>query len=414
MRFFHLADLHLGKMIHGYSMIEMGDQPYYMKQLLKKAEELRPDAVVIAGDVYDRAVPPKEATVLLDGLLTELHKLRIPVMMIAGNHDSGARLAFAGQLLEPQGIYIAGVGKKEVRKVTIQDEYGAVNFWLVPYLFPAEAGVLLSRDDLKDYDGAMRALLEEQEIDFGERNVLVSHQFVTAAGEKPQMGGSEASVGGIGQIDAGVFGQFDYAALGHIHRAQMMGTEKIRYAGSPLAYHFSEAGQKKGLTIAELGEKGQLTVTVEELPVLHEMKEVCGTAEEIIENCRDMKNCYVRAVLRMEYPQPHTVERLRMFFEKKNNILMEVLRESKSGSREDSGKITSDVRTKSLEELFCDFYRSVHEGEFPEKSMEELVCFAAEQTRNSHEDDTETEKAEARKKLIRFASFDNESRETEL
>lgn len=410
MKFFHLADLHLGKSVHGYSMIEMGDQPYYIAQLLQKAEELQPDAVVIAGDVYDRAVPPKEASVLLDRLLTKLQEMKIPVLMIAGNHDSGTRLGFAGQLLAHQGIYIAGAGKKEISKVTLADSCGEVCFWLVPYLFPAQAAVLTGREDLKDYDSAMRALLEEQEIDLQARNVIVAHQFVTASGEKPLMGGSEATVGGIGQIDASVFAQFDYAALGHIHRAQAMGEPKIRYAGSPLPYHFSEAEQNRGLTVVELKEKGDLRVTVEKLPVLHEMKEVSGTAEEIMEQCRNLRSCYVRAVLRMEEPQQRIVERLRAFLEERDLVLMEVVRET-AGGRMCAHQETADVRTKSIEELFAEFYRSLHEGAFPEKEMEKIAAFAAEQTRNSHEDDTERERAEMRKQLIRFASFAGEDEE---
>lgn len=412
MKFFHLADLHLGKLMHGYSMIESGDQPYYIEQLLKKAEELKPDAVVIAGDVYDRAVPTKEAVCLLDHLLTELSKRGVIVLMIAGNHDSGARLAFADRLLQPQGVYIAGDGQKELSKVTLRDEYGEVAFWLVPYLFPAEANVLLGRDDLKDYDSAMRALLEAQEIDFSMRNVIVSHQFVTAAGEKPMPGGSEASVGGIGQIDASVFERFDYTALGHIHRSQAMGAHHIRYAGSPLPYHFDEAEQTRGLTVVELKEKGNVSVKSEQLPVLHELKEVCGTAEEFYEKCTELHNCYVRAVLKLRQPEPHTVERLRVFLEERDNVLMEVVRVN-SGKYSGERKTVSDVRKKSLEELFDEFYKSLNDGKAPEKPLGELVSFAAEQTRNSRADDTESEKSEARKQLIRFAAFGDGGEEDE-
>ena len=313
MKIFHLADLHLGKCIHGYSMIEMGDQPYWMEQLLKKADELKPDAVVIAGDVYDRAVPSKEAVSLFDDFLTGFSRRKIPVFIISGNHDSGTRLAFADKLLCNQGIYLSGEVKKEVKCVTLQDTYGPVHFWMVPYLFPAAVNVILNRDDLKDYDSAMRALLEEQQINWEERNVILSHQFVVAGGEKPAMGGSETTVGGIGQIDASVFDGFDYVALGHIHNAQKMGREQIRYAGSPLSYHFSEAGQKKGLTIVELREKGQLTVSLEELPVLHEMCEVSGTMDELLQ-IEVKENSYIRAVICQAILPPQAVELLRASF----------------------------------------------------------------------------------------------------
>ena len=182
MKIFHLADLHLGKCIHGYSMIEMGDQPYWMEQLLKKADELKPDAVVISGDVYDRAVPSKEAVNLFDDFLTRFSERNIPVLIISGNHDSGTRLAFADKLLCNQGIYLSGEVKKEVKCVTLEDTYGPVHFWMVPYLFPAAVNMILNRDDLKDYDSATRALLEEQSVNPEERNVILSHQFVVAGG----------------------------------------------------------------------------------------------------------------------------------------------------------------------------------------------------------------------------------------
>ena len=402
MKIFHLADLHLGKCIHGYSMIEMGDQPYWMEQLLKKADELKPDAVVISGDVYDRAVPSKEAVNLFDNLLTRFSERNIPVLIISGNHDSGTRLAFADKLLCNQGIYLSGEVKKEVKCVTLQDTYGPVHFWMVPYLFPAAVNVILNRDDLKDYDSAMRALLEEQQINWEERNVILSHQFVVAGGEKPAMGGSETTVGGIGQIDASVFDGFDYVALGHIHNAQKMGREQVRYAGSPLSYHFSEAGQKKGLTIVELREKGQLTVSLEELPVLHEMCEVSGTMDELLQ-IEVKENSYIRAVICQEILPPQAVEMLRAYFAAKNSILMEVVRDySYKKGKNDAQKI-KDVRSLSLEELFSEFYSYQHQGELPEDSLNELVSFVAEQTRNGSEDESEKERRLATEKLIEYA-----------
>lgn len=402
MKIFHLADLHLGKCIHGYSMIEMGDQPYWMEQLLKKADELKPDAVVIAGDVYDRAVPSKEAVNLFDDLLTRFSERNIPVLIISGNHDSGTRLAFADKLLCNQGIYLSGEINREVKCVTLQDTYGPVHFWMVPYLFPAAVNMILNRDDLKDYDSATRALLEEQSVNPEERNVILSHQFVVAGGEKPAMGGSETTVGGIGQIDASVFDGFDYVALGHIHNAQKMGREQVRYAGSPLSYHFSEAGQKKGLTIVELREKGQLTVSLEELPVLHEMCEVSGTMDELLQ-IEVKENSYIRAVICQEILPPQAVEMLRAYFAAKNSILMEVVRDySYKKGKNDAQKI-KDVRSLSLEELFSEFYSYQHQGELPEDSLNELVSFVAEQTRNGSEDESEKERRLATEKLIEYA-----------
>ena len=401
MRLFHLADLHLGKCIHGYSMIEMKDQIFWIDQILKKAEELKPDAVLIAGDVYDRAVPSKEAVKLLDEFLTKLAEKKIPVLLIAGNHDSGSRLAFAEQLLCHQGIYIAGEVIKEIKRVTLYDEYGPVHFWLVPYLFPAAVQVILGRDDIKDYDEAMRALLLQQKFDFTERNVLVSHQFVVAGTEKPAMGGSETTVGGIGQIDAGVFKSFDYVALGHIHNAQCMGSKNIRYAGSPLTYHFSESGQKKGLTVVELKEKGMLEVYVDEIPMLHKMCEISGTMEELLE-AEVEKNCYVRAVIKQELLPPQAVELLRTYFETKECVLMEVVRDFSVIGKKHSETQRKDVQKLSLEELFTEFYRHMHQGELPEEKLSKLISYTAEQVRNNN-DESEVERKEATRKLVEFA-----------
>ena len=402
MKLFHLADLHLGKCIHGYSMIEMGDQPYWITKILEKVDQLKPDAVLIAGDVYDRAVPSKEAVNLLDEFLTKLAERKIPVFLIAGNHDSGSRLAFADKLLCNQRIYIAGEVSRDVKCITLEDEFGPVNFWLVPYLFPAAVNVILNRDDLKDYDSAMRALLEEQQICKDERNVILSHQFVVSGGDKPAMGGSETTVGGIGQIDVSAFDAFDYVALGHIHNAQRMGREQVRYAGSPLSYHFSEAGRKKGLTVVELGEKGNITIILEELPMLHEMCEVTGSMDELL-TMEVKENSYIRAVIRQEILPPQAVDTLRGYFASKNCILMEVVRDFSYKKGAGGVKEAKDIRTVSLEELFFDFYSYQHDGELPEESMSELISFAAEQTRNGSEDESEKERMQDVEKLIAFA-----------
>lgn len=402
MKIFHLADLHFGKCIHGYSMIEMGDQPFWIRQFLKKVDELKPDAVLIAGDVYDRAVPSKEAVNLFDDFLTELAKRKIPIIMIAGNHDSGTRLAFGDKLFCNQGIYISGEVQRNVQCVTLQDEFGPIHFWLVPYLFPAAVNAVLKRDDLKDYDAAMRALLEVQIINKQERNVILSHQFVVAGGEKPIMGGSETTVGGIGQIEVEVFEDYDYVALGHIHNAQRMGREQVRYAGSPLSYHFSESGQKKGLTVVELKEKGNISINIEEMPVLHEMCEVSGTMEELL-GAEVKENSYIRAVIRQELLPPQVVESLRNNFSAKNCVLMEVVRENSYKKTTEDARKRKDVKNLSLEELFADFYQYQHDGELPEDSLNELISFAAEQTRNCSEDESEKERKDEIEKLIKFA-----------
>ncbi|MCD7928702.1 MAG: exonuclease SbcCD subunit D [Clostridiales bacterium] len=378
MRFFHLADLHLGKSLYGYSLIDEGDQLYWVDRLLEAADEYRPDAVVIAGDVYDRAVPPKEAVELLDRLLTALSQRNIPVLMVAGNHDSGSRLAFASGLLKREGVYIAGECQKELPQVTLEDEHGPVTFWLMPYLFPAAVRFALGREDLTGYDQAVRALLDVQPVDTARRNVLVAHQFVTAGGAEPEQDGSETAVGGVGQVDADTFAAFDYVALGHIHAAQRVGWETVRYGGSPLPYSFSEVGQHKGLTLVELGEKGQVDVQLIELPALHRMRQVKGTLEELLALGTEdatLREDYLRAVLTDVQMPPRTMERLRAVYPN----LMEVARELPQVAQRAAGR-TAQVKERPLEELFWDFY--THQaGEVPDQAQAELVAFAAQQAR---------------------------------
>ena len=245
MKFLHLADLHLGKSIYGVSLIDNGDQIFWARRFLEKAAALKPDAVVIAGDVYDRSAPSGDAVMLLNYILTELEQMDIPVMLIAGNHDSGQRLSFAGSILAKRRIYIAGSVDAEITHVTVSDKDGSgeVTFWLVPYLFPAAAAQKLGDDSIGDYETAMRKLLERQGIDFSKRNVLVAHQNVTAGGREAGRGGSESMAGGVGQMDYRVFDGFDYVALGHIHASCSVGRREVRFAGSPLCYHFDETNR---------------------------------------------------------------------------------------------------------------------------------------------------------------------------
>ncbi|MBQ5754235.1 MAG: exonuclease subunit SbcD, partial [Oscillospiraceae bacterium] len=203
MKFFHLADLHFGKNLHGLSLLESGDQPFWVDRFLELAAAEKPDAVVIAGDVYDRGLPPGPAVELLSRMLTALAEMDIPVLLIAGNHDSVQRLGFAAPLLARQKLYIAPplTAQKELMHVTLQDAHGPVTFWLMPYLFPALAAQALGRPDIRDYDAAVRAVLAAQPVDFEQRNVIIAHQNVTAGGAEGPRGGSETMVGGVGQVE---------------------------------------------------------------------------------------------------------------------------------------------------------------------------------------------------------------------
>ena len=303
MKFLHIADLHFGKSVHGVSLLENGDQTAWVQCFLRLAEEVKPDAVVVAGDVYDRSAPSGDAVALLDCLLTALAERHIPVMMIAGNHDSGQRLSFGGSLLARQNIYIAGVLSKELTHVTLPDPdgHGPVTFWLMPYIFPALAAQVLEDEDIRDYDTAVRKLLAAQNVDFTQRNVIVAHQNVTENGAEALRGGSESMVGGVGQVDYTAFDGFDYAALGHIHAAYHVGRASVRYAGSPLCYHFSETGQPaKGPVLVELGVKGEKPkIQTCLIPPLHPMREVKGSWEQLRDSelGQARENEYLRIVL---------------------------------------------------------------------------------------------------------------------
>ena len=257
MRFIHLSDLHFGKMLHGVSLLENGDQPDWVEQFLALAAEKQPDAVVIAGDIYDRSMPSGAAMQLFSRMVTELSKRNVPVLIAAGNHDSGERLSCFKDILSRQNVYIAGEVRRELTHVTLTDAAGPVTFWLLPYVFPAAAAQALGDETIRDYDTAVRRLLAAQEIDPSQRNVIVAHQNVTKGGVEGIRGGSESMVGGVGQVDCSAFDAFDYAALGHIHAAYAVGRAAVRYAGSPMCYHFDELRQpKKGPLLVELGAKG--------------------------------------------------------------------------------------------------------------------------------------------------------------
>ncbi len=259
MKLLHRLDLYLGKSIHGVSLLESGDQPVWVDRFWERVRNLRPDAVVVAGGIYDRNAPSGEAVALLDRMVTVLAELDIPLLMVAGNHASGQRLSFGGSLLAKQQVHISGVLSKTLPHATLTDRHGPVTFWLMPYVFPALVAQVLEGETIRDYHTAVRRLLEEQPVDFSQRNVLVAHQNVTANGQEVLRGGSESMVGGVGQVDYRAFDGFDYVVLGHIHSTYPVGRDAVRYAGSPLCYHFEESKQpRKGPLLVELGKRERL------------------------------------------------------------------------------------------------------------------------------------------------------------
>ena len=276
MKFLHLADLHLGKRVNGFSMLE--DQAHILRQILAILVDEQPDGVLIAGDVYDKSVPSVEAVELLDGFLTELRARGVPVLLISGNHDSPERLAFGGRVMDSCGIHISPVYDGALAPVTLQDAFGPVHVWLLPFVKPAHVRRWFPDADIESYTDAMAEAVAHMDIDTAARNVLVTHQFVTGG---TCSGSEELSVGGTDNVDSGVFAPFDYVALGHLHGAQHIGRETIRYAGSPLKYSFSEARQHKSVTVVTLGEKGDVQVRTVALTPLRELREIRGSYNEL-------------------------------------------------------------------------------------------------------------------------------------
>jgi len=299
MKFLHLSDLHIGKSVNGFSMLE--EQRRVSDQVIGYIRSERPAAVLIAGDVYDRAVPGVEAVRLFDDFLTELAAEGVAVMVVAGNHDSPERLGYAGRLLAGKRLFICGAFDGCVHRAVLSDEYGEVNFWLLPFIRPISVKGLFGDREVSTYSEAVAAAVEVAGVDRSARNVLVSHQFYTKAGMDPVRSESEINpIGGLDAVDVSIIERFDYAALGHLHGAQNVGGDNCRYAGSTLKYSFSELRHEKSITVVEMREKGKLSISALPLVPVHDMREIKGPLSELISgevSSLADKNDYLRVVL---------------------------------------------------------------------------------------------------------------------
>lgn len=351
MKCIHLSDLHLGKRVNGFSMIE--DQRHISEQILWIVEEERPDAVLIAGDVYDRPIPSVEAMGLFDDLLNRLVRAQVQVFIISGNHDSPERLAFAAELIEHSGIHIAPVYDGTMRPVSVKDRYGAVNIYMLPFLRPAHVRSAFPKEEIGSYTDAVRTAVAHMDVREEERNILVTHQFVTGAARTES---EEIWVGGADNVDASVFDLFDYVALGHLHGPQHVGRESIRYCGTPLKYSFSEIGHRKSVTVLEFGKKGELSIRTRKLTPLHEMREIKGTYDELA----DKKNYegtavddYLRVTLTDEEDVLDAVGKLRTIYPH----LMELRYDNRRTRGEQEIAGVEEAEEKTPLELVRDFYR---------------------------------------------------------
>ena len=275
MRFLHLSDLHIGKRVHNFSMLE--DQKYILEQILCIADEEKVTGVIIAGDVYDKPVPSAEAVALCDEFLVQLAERELDVFVISGNHDSPERIAFGEKLMRHQKVYLSPVYNGKIEPICLNDEFGAVKVFLLPFIKPVHVRHFLE-EEVSDYTEALSCAISSMDISQDERNVLVCHQFVTGAGRSES---EEISVGGLDNVDATVFEPFDYVALGHIHGPQNLGSERIRYCGTPLKYSFSEAEHKKSVTIVELGQKGDLSIRLRDLKPMRDLIKIKGLFDEV-------------------------------------------------------------------------------------------------------------------------------------
>ena len=276
MKFIHLSDLHIGKRVNEFSMLE--DQKYILEKILETAEAEAADGVILAGDLYDKPVPPAEAVRVMDAFLTRLAEMGMPVFAVSGNHDSAERVAFGAQLFSGRGVYVSPVYDGKVEYISLRDSFGEVRVYLLPFVKPAVVRHVFEEEEIDSYQDAVRAAVEHMEVDPAVRNVLVAHQFVTGAARCES---EEILVGGLDNVDAAVFDRFDYVALGHIHSPQHVGRETVRYCGTPLKYSFSEAGQEKSVTVVELGDKGDVGIRKIPLKPLRDMRRIRGSYMEV-------------------------------------------------------------------------------------------------------------------------------------
>ena len=365
MKIIHLSDLHIGKKLNGFSLIE--DQRYILNQILDIISREKPECIVIAGDIYDKTVPSEEAVELLDDFLVGLSERKAEVFIISGNHDSAERLSFANRLLDSGGIHISKTYNGTVRTYTVSDEYGTVNFYMLPFVKPVNVKKAFPENNISSYTDAVRTAVENMNINKQERNVMITHQFVTGAQRSES---EEIFVGGSDNVDADIFSVFDYIALGHIHNPQNIGTEKIRYCGTPLKYSFSESKHDKSVTVAELMEKGILSVRTIPLVPMHEMTELKGRYNELVSKAfydnTSYQTDFVHITLTDEEDIADAVGKLRIIY--KN--LMKLDYDNKR-TRSASEIILSEyTEHKSPIELFEDFYKMQNNSDMTEEQRE--------------------------------------------
>ena len=356
MKIFHTADWHLGKLVQGVSMIE--DQAYVLYQFLQEIDKEKPDVVVIAGDLYDRSVPPTEAVSLLDNIFSEIAiKREIPVVAIAGNHDSPGRIHFGSQFMDAKGLHIIGNLSKELKPVVLNDEFGEVHFHLLPYTDPSHVRYIYGDDTVKTQQDAMAKILEHvvESLDPSARHVLVGHAFVTKDGVKEENNTDAErplSIGGSECIDAKLFEPFHYTALGHLHQAHFVDQEKIRYSGSPLKYSISEETHKKGYLIIDLAADGSIEVTKKQLVPRRELRTVEKSMDEILKSPKSEDYVFVK--LLDDTPIISPMEKIRSVYPNAMHVERVILKDYSNVEQEIESRQKMDDMT-----LFKSFYKEI-------------------------------------------------------
>lgn len=388
MKFLHIADLHIGKRVCEHNLIE--DQKHILTEIIEIAKREQPDAILIAGDVYDKSVPSAEAVAELDNFLVNLTASGTKVFVLSGNHDSAERIAFGGRLMEHQGVFMSPVYSGKFSPITLKDTFGEVDVWMLPFVRPADVRAYLEtdaeRDQVTNYTNAVAMSLSKMQFTEGRRNVLLAHQFVTGS----ERSDSEENVGGLDNVDISVFDKFDYVALGHIHKPQNVGladngTPRVRYSGTPLKYSLSEANHEKSVTIIELGDPQNRSMQVTTVPLhpLHDVRKIRGTFAKILspefrasqESDGHKLDDYVYVELTDEEDIPDAVLKIRSIY--KN--LMSLNYDNTRTRREYEAFKAVDVNSKSPVDLFAEFFKnqtgSTLEGEpleFVEKLIKEI------------------------------------------
>lgn len=351
MKLIHLSDLHLGKRVNEFSMLE--DQEYILTKVINIIDEQKPDGVIIAGDVYDKSVPSAEAVELFDDFLVRLAKRNLKVFVISGNHDSAERIAFGGRLMDKSGIYMSPVFGGKVEPITLKDNFGDVNIYMLPFIKPSHVRRFYSENEIVTYTDAVKTVIDSMEINVSKRNILITHQFVTGAVRSES---EDISVGGTDNVDASVFEGFDYVALGHIHRSQKCGSDYIRYSGTPLKYSFSEANDKKTVTVMEMNDKGNTSLDFIPLIPKRDMVEIKGTYDELTlksfyENTT-YQDDYIHITLTDEEDIPDVLTKLRVIY--KNIMKLDYDNKRTRTMNEIDG--AENVKEKTPFEHFSEFY----------------------------------------------------------